>query len=310
MSLELRTYTFHCTWRTDARLPEYLGSTLRGAFGWALKKCSCALKRQECASCVLRPECAYAWIFETEIYAEGGSGKVNARPHPFVIQPHGSHSTKPQAGEPFSFSLLLFGGGHRFMPHIAHSFSMIGEDGIGSGRKFGLGRFQLERITQNTQEIYNSTDRILRRGDYHDVLQADTNGSCGSCRVILLSPLRLKFANKIHQQLPFHLLVRAALRRIAALEEAYSGGEPALDYPGLVKRAETVPTMASTLRWHELHRYSNRQKSEVPLGGIIGDVRYGDEASHFLPILRYAEKVHIGKQTVFGLGRLAIEADA
>ncbi|MBW2328572.1 MAG: hypothetical protein JRF04_02970 [Deltaproteobacteria bacterium] len=66
MSIKAQRYTFHCRFTSKARLPDYLGSTLRGALGWALKKTSCALRRQQCPTCLLREQCAYAWIFETE----------------------------------------------------------------------------------------------------------------------------------------------------------------------------------------------------------------------------------------------------
>ncbi len=87
MSIKAQRYTFHCRFTSKARLPDYLGSTLRGALGWALKKTSCALRRQQCPTCLLREQCAYAWIFETEKYQAGDGRGINARPHPFVLQP-------------------------------------------------------------------------------------------------------------------------------------------------------------------------------------------------------------------------------
>ena len=40
MTIPIQQFTFHCRWTSEARLPRYLGSTLRGAFGWALRKSS------------------------------------------------------------------------------------------------------------------------------------------------------------------------------------------------------------------------------------------------------------------------------
>ena len=36
MGLSIKKYTFHCRFKTEAILPDYLGSTLRGALGWGL----------------------------------------------------------------------------------------------------------------------------------------------------------------------------------------------------------------------------------------------------------------------------------
>jgi hypothetical protein len=47
----------------DALLPPFKGSTFRGVFGRALKEVVCALKRQECPTCLLRSQCVYTQVF-------------------------------------------------------------------------------------------------------------------------------------------------------------------------------------------------------------------------------------------------------
>jgi len=56
--------------------------------------------------------------------------------------------------------------------------------------------------------------------------------------VQFLTPLRVKYQNRLKADLPFHILIRTALRRIATLCQAYGTGEPALDYRRLVREAE------------------------------------------------------------------------
>ena len=114
MAIQAQQYTFHCRFKTDAILPGYLGSTLRGALGWGLKKISCALKREQCEMCMLRQQCAYAWIFETERYQTGDGRIVNARPHPFVLQPEMNRYGHQKEGSDLVFSLLLFGRANEF----------------------------------------------------------------------------------------------------------------------------------------------------------------------------------------------------
>ena len=128
-------------------------------------------------------------------------------------------------------------------------------------------------------------------------------------QVTLQTPLRLKQNNRLNLDLPFHVLIRACLRRIAALEEAYGGGEPNLDYRGLVKRAEKITILKSHLRWQQLFRWSNRQRKKVSLSGLGGTNTYQGDLEEFMPILRYCEQVNIGKQTVFGLGKIGVLRD-
>ena len=38
-------------------------------------------------------------------------------------------------------------------------------------------------------------------------------------------------------------------------------------------------------------------------GGLVGTSSYADVPGYFRPIIELAEKLHIGKQTTFGLGK-------
>ena len=44
------------------------------------------------------------------------------------------------------------------------------------------------------------------------------------------------------------------------------------------------------------------------MGGMIGAVTYTGDVTEFLPLIRFCEKVHIGKQTTFGLGKFSFKA--
>ncbi len=306
MSIKAQKYTFNCKFKTDAVLPAYLGSTLRGALGWGLKRTSCALKRQSCETCLLREQCAYAWIFETERYKAGDGRIINARPHPFVLQPQTTSSGHMEKGANLSFSLLLIDRANEFLPQLVYAIQMMGEAGIGSRRRDGLGRFHLEQVTTDKDELFNAEDPVLKKCvkpallELADIPSAKTE----TLQINLLTPLRLKQNNKLERTLPFHTLIRTTLRRIAALEDAYGGGEPDLDYRELVRRAEKIEIKASTIRWQELYRYSNRQSKKISLSGLAGSVSYIGNLTEFSPLIRYAKQVNIGKQTVFGLGKI------
>ncbi|HBT97190.1 MAG TPA: hypothetical protein DEB25_05965 [Desulfobulbaceae bacterium] len=56
-----------------------------------------------------------------------------------------------------------------------------------------------------------------------------------------------------------------------------------------------------------MRRYSNRQRQEVSLSGLVGNAVYEGDLGQFAPLLAYASQVNIGKQTLFGLGRMEIE---
>jgi hypothetical protein len=292
-------YSFKCSFESDAILPQYKGSTFRGIFGHALKKVVCALKRQECEDCLLKDKCVYAFVFE------------NAFIHPYVIEPPDTQGTKYGKGDEFAFNLLLFGKANDYLPYFIYAFDMIGKTGIGKRINGKAGAFKLESAYAEDQPVYSAQDGKMRQHDFANELSLSDfrmkgSNTLNSIEISLKTPLRLKYLNHLKSELPFHVLVRAMLRRISSLENSYGDGEPDIDYRELVKLAEQVTTSASSLRWFDWKRYSSRQKQSMLMGGMTGTVIYSGGIAGFLPLIRFCEKVHLGKQTSFGLGKIEI----
>lgn len=291
-------FTFTTELNTEAILPPFKGSTFRGAFGSALKRVVCALKRQDCDSCLLASRCVYAFFFE----------KKDGHPHPFLIEPPLTIKTHFEPGVPFEFNLLLFGRALDYLPYCIYAFEQVGQIGIGkriNGKRAG---FVLKAVASNGNIIYTSSDRRLIKADFASKFTLQSPPAGIKCITVhLKTPLRVKHENHLKAELPFHVLIRAALRRIASLFACYGPGEPALDYKGLVKRAQAIETTESNLRWFDWQRYSNRQEVRMLLGGMVGSVSYQGDVGEFLPLLRIGEEAHLGKQTTFGLGKITIE---
>jgi hypothetical protein len=124
------------------------------------------------------------------------------------------------------------------------------------------------------------------------------------------TPLRLKQDNKLNADLPYHVLVRAALRRISSLFAVYGDGDPPLDYKGLVSGAEQVGIAENHLHWFDWSRYSARQDRRMFMGGIMGSITYDGVPADSVPLVRLGARLHLGKATSFGLGRVAVTAKA
>ncbi|WP_093884269.1 CRISPR system precrRNA processing endoribonuclease RAMP protein Cas6 [Syntrophus gentianae] len=316
-------YSFFNTFLDDAVLPYYKGSTFRGVFGHALKSVTCALKRQECSSCLLREKCVYAFVFEIRSNGESGSSdqaetlaperrRIAAPPHPYVLEPPLDTRRSYLQGESFDFSLILFGQANDYLPYFVYALEEMGLLGIGRQSGNTRARFRLESVMADATVLYNRRERSLKSGNFaEDLVISDSTRSnelkpCESLELTLLTPLRLKYENRLEATLPFHILIRAALRRISSLFQYYGAGEPALDYRGLVERAQRVTVDQSSLHWFDWKRYSNRQDQSMLMGGLMGSIRYSGPLAEFLPLLRICEKTHLGKQTSFGLGKIIL----
>lgn len=304
-------YRFHIQFTSEALLPEFKGSMLRGAFGHALKKVVCALRRHQCDDCLLAATCVYHFIFEAS-KTKPGSGpdrpRVAARPHPFVLIPPDSSQRSYGVGSIFDFRLILFGRANDYLPHLIYAVEQMGCHGLGRGARNGQGLFKLIAVHSQDAIVYDGASKVLQQVPSQPCLELaePPSEAVGRVKVKLLSPLRLKQHNQFQDSLPFQLLIRAALRRVSTLADAYGSGEPLLDYSGLIKRAGQVQTAHNDCGWVDLKRFSNRQDSAMLMGGLLGSIDYQGDVGEFLPLLKYCEVTHLGKQTAFGLGRIEV----
>jgi hypothetical protein len=275
----------------------------------ALKKVVCSLKQQECADCLLRERCIYMTMFE--VPSDPGLKGQPSPPHPFILEPTLSRQTHFQTGDAFEFNLILLGRFNEYLPYFVYAIEQMGRIGIGKRISGKRSQFQLKQISVGDQVVYDSTNKKLMKADLEDLsldglIGVPTDRDIPEITLELLTPLRLKFDNRLQADLPFHILIRAALRRMALINNHFGEGEPDLDYRGLVARAKKVETGSSTLSWFDWRRYSNKQEQAMLMGGMVGEMTYHGYLDEFVPLLRYCEKVHLGKATTFGLGQISL----
>ena len=302
-------YEFSCTMLDDALLPPYKGSTFRGAFGGALKRAVCVARQQECPTCLLGSRCVYAQTFESGCRPTENNNVKASPPVPYVIEPPLETRTHFSVGSPFDFSLLLFGTANEALPYFVYAFEIMGESGIGKKLQGQRGRFTLNCVKSAGTVIYDNISKKLKASAPQDLI-VEPLLLCNPCSTIsinLLTPLRLKHHNTLSSELPFHMLVRAMLRRISSLFEHFGDGDPPLDYRGLISQAQNVTIESSSLHWHDWERYSNRQEQAMMMGGLIGSVTFSGSLAPYLPLFHLCKNLHIGKQSSFGLGLFEYE---
>lgn len=92
----------------DTTLPPYKGALLRGGFGYAFQRASCARscwgRAERCDAAIL---CPYRWVFETP-RPDGVPHLHDLQdvPRPFVIEPPLDHKRQYAAGDALEFGLV------------------------------------------------------------------------------------------------------------------------------------------------------------------------------------------------------------
>lgn len=300
-------------------LPSFKGSTLRGAFGTALRQVMCATGAPGCKGCAETDSCVYSYVFETPIPAKTDRmRKYTAAPHPFVLEPPLDSRMDYAPGDRFDFGLVLVGRAIELLPYFVLAFGRMGRrNGLGSGR----GHLRLVEVTweplgvssAEAQTIYALPEGRLQDG-YRaatvDDLLLDPSPAIleGTTRIAVRfdTPCRLVRGAALTDRPDFHVLFRSLLRRLSSLAYFHCGSELDLDFRTLAVAAEQVCLVRDETRWFDWERYSARQDTRMSLGGIVGDAEYEGDMTALLPLVRLGEVLHVGKGTGFGLGRYTI----
>ena len=289
----------------ETPLPYFKGSMLRGAMGHALKATICAVRVKVCETCILRPTCLYARIFEVKPDHEKQTGQANF-PHPYVLECLEEKTVYPQA-TPFTFSLILFGGMVQYLPYFVYAFEQMGAQGIGRKIEGKRPTFTLNNVCYEQQVIYSQDEPKLPETlpcEQFSSFTLQDNPAISAIRVQFETPLRVKNEGHYARTLDFMILVRTLLRRIKHLWQEFSENPLDIDEKALLEHAQTIETCNPQLHWEEQNRYSNRQQSQQSLGGLKGSIEFRGNLAPFVPLLDIAQIVHIGKATSFGLGKL------
>jgi hypothetical protein len=270
---------------------------------------ACAVPRQQCGKCILAETCLYNKVFEVNKHKDTSNNKrIAAPPHPYLFEPPETRQTDFPLESYLDFNLILLGEVNNSLPFFVYAIQKMGQMGIGSRHEDRQICFEVRDIyNTNNQSIFVAETNQLKPGPWSTNLNPPSvlTPSQGELSLRLKTPLRQKNANKLANDLPFPILVRAILRRIAAVFTAHAQNEPDLDYKGLIKRADDVGILESNLRWQDIRRYSNRQKSGMLMGGLVGGITYGGTVGEYAPLLELAQYLHLGKQTTFGLGKIS-----
>jgi hypothetical protein len=285
---------------------------------------------------MLRKQCVYPRLFETLIEPDEPVPRflrgLPTAPRPYVFDPFDEQRLY-HAGEPLQFDLILIGRAIELHPFAIFAVSQMAEHGLGFKRipfllekvcwqdiegKRQTAKSKQQEAGENLPLVGDHREndhewRLLYDGPTNRLLETPTpqpaNQPSGELfnrlTVNFLTPTRLKFNNDLTIDFTFRRLVFKMLRRVLELTHFHVPGA-AIDWEfrPLLVEADAVKIVRRDLRWVDWERRSSRQKTEMMMGGFVGEMMLEGDLSPFMELLRTCEVVHVGKGCVFGNGKM------
>jgi len=284
--------------------PHYAGSTLRGAFGRALRRAACITGQEKCTGCPLRNSCAYGVVFDPAAPAQPIHPSFRDGLPRYVVQPPALGACTLSAGQTQSFNLLLLPGTQAHHGLVEHALRAAVEKEL---LRPGLFKLSHTQVSLTTVAPVQAPPNL---SDTSDAKRA-TDTETAAITMRWHTPLRIQHQGRPvfnPTQLDATALVRAMLRRQLQWQQIIQqpATAQALGRPDPLACAAACTLDTRNLQWHDIHRYSGTQTQKLPLGGLIGSAALqGPSAAvqALQPLLQLCEQLHIGKETVMGLGR-------
>lgn len=256
--------------------PYFIGSQLRGAFGYALKKVTCINPSFACEDCFATSNCLYHEFYEA---------KNETHKYRFDFE---------LAKEFYEFNFYLFDDVCIKLPYVVSAFHMM-------LTQIGLGR---DKTTYKEFDMFINDENAFINGQLklpqNFIKEFKTPKPLEDVKINFITPLRIKKTNRFVRDDSIEIddIVNSIYRRQLQIL-----GKPQKKFPYEIK-GEIVQ---KKLYYKELTRKSNRQKTTMNLGGIMGEIEVKNIDEKSYHILKLGELLGCGKSTVFGLGKIEIE---
>ncbi len=253
----------------------FIGSTLRGAFGVSLKKVVCINPSFDCEGCFAKDNCLFYQFYEERNRAHQYRFDIHLNP------------------KDYSFGLYLFEDATDKLPYVLSAIhKMFTEQGIGVKRQ----KYQIDSISCNGKRVYQEG-----KFDLNGVTpqQFEIDDIPQRVKLSLVTPLRMKYQNRLlSQKPPLETLLYSIQNRLTQITN-----QPKVKLTFEPHYREK----SASVRFVDQTRRSNRQKTKLQIGGIVGDIDYDTIDEKSVILLKLGEIIGVGKQTVFGMGKIAVK---
>ncbi len=288
ITFEFYRYRFHFRALDPVHLPQgKSANAVRGAFGNVLHDAV--------------PPAVYARLFEPGAGLGRSPSGLADWPRPFVLRVAHLDGLTLQPGETFYLDAHVFDLHEPALEHFRAALILLADKGLGPGR----GRAELERTEQ--LDLAGGARALWDVPGPPSVVGLDPETAAPvTVTVRFATPTELKSHGELAGRPEFQVLFARLRDRISTLRALYGPGPLELDFAGMGERAAAVRISHCSLTWEQVERKSARTGQVHSIGGFTGEAVYEGDLGEFLPWLRAARWVGVGRQTVWGKGDVRV----
>ena len=265
----------------------FLGSSIRGALGRALKLAICHVNSETpCQDCFFKSRCDYTKTFEPlRANFKVNSSMLNQQnqiPAPLVIAVE--HHDMLNNQQKFTFKISIIGD-------FSDAMKRVLLDALTNLTFFGKERVKLKLL------------------HVEQVLPFNYFPAHSDITLTLKSPLTIKKKGRVLVAQTFELdaFLLTLLRRVKTLCVFYGEqilAEQEKAWRAAISEVRLCDQALTDVSWN---RYSFRQNKSIPMKGIWGHFKLvGAGVETLLPLLQLGEQIHVGKGAFMGLGNYQI----
>lgn len=257
---------------SNFRVPIFIGSMIRGAFGFALKRVVCINPKYNCSECAITHNCLFYKFYE------------NKNQTPKFRFEFGFKQDN------LDFSIYLFEEIIESVSYVINAINLM-------LTSIGLSK---DRVTFDIEAIYSNDKSIYKNGEFNldftpKILHIDKISP--DVKIKFLTPLRIKQNGRLSSNPQLKTILVSIQNRFNELKN--------------IEKFErlnfTHEEMGSNFTFIDIDRYSNRQQTKMKFGGVIGEIEVKNLTQDEFTLLKLGEILGAGKSTVFGLGKMVIE---
>ena len=274
--------------------PGFQGSKWRSILMRALYQAVCFNKQaRHCSECIAFNQCGYPYMFETP---QTQGHDFLQRPHPYVVQTDRLAPCYYQVGDTVTLHLTLMGRAANFLPFMLYGLNQVCL-GKTQDNKANLQLKQADILDGSKWQRIWQDDELLTTIKKPDLNELPPK----HLHLRFYSPLRIVANNQLLFDFQLPALMDALIRRLRLIKQYYMQQTEQDGYDEA--KQDVALTTEPQLTWYDTLRFSKRQQSKQPMGGLVGDVHLTVPDQTLRQALVVGQYLGIGKNTTMGLGQ-------